>query len=446
MPQTGPPCVLTVQYNNARQDASIYENALTVGSVMGAMAGKSIFKVDKSGLPIPYGTNPPFPTNPVYAQPLYVAGLTVGAGTYNVLYVAALNGEVYAYSADHASVSSTSECVTVGTNGCLWFRDETNSPGMRGLKHNCDTGAGPGNSVVGPAIPGYLEFAGTISTPVIEAKGAAAAIYVTNLCAKTDASEHWYLNALSLTSGATLGVTEITYNTIVSSPNGPQQAFAPASQLQRPGLLLASSTAAGVCSSPPCRSVIASFGTAVDETTMQYQGWMFAYNGNSPSTLSSQTPAPYTTECYYPPETTGRPAACDPLDAEYPFNQCGQGGGLDVLPGACGKYGGQCVRCFRQWRLRLLPDLRASVYPYRRHDGLHRRGRVGAQHPDVQRVELHGNAARSALPIRLFPSLQGPQLPDRLFDPNGLPDPLHILPGPERLRLGYGQRGDHAVR
>ena len=163
-------------------------------------------------------------------------------------------------------MSATSKCVMVGTNGCLWFRDETNSSGMQGLKHNCDSGAGPGSSVVGPAIPGYLEFAGTISTPVIEAKGAAAAIYVTNLCVDGSGKEHWYLNALSLTTGATLGVTEITYNTIVSSPNGPQQVFVPGSQLQRPGLLLASSTAAGVCSSPPCRSVMASFGTAVDET------------------------------------------------------------------------------------------------------------------------------------------------------------------------------------
>ena len=316
---TPPSCVLTVQYNNARQDGNLAENVLTVANVSAGSTSKSVFMVDQSGLRNPVGSNPPFPTNPVYAQPLYVAGLTIGTGTYNVLYIAALNGEVYGYSANHASVATSTCAGGAGTSGCLWFRDETNTSGMRGLKHNCDTTSGYGHSVVGSAIPNFLDFAGTISTPVIDPKGAAAAIYVTNLCIKPDGTEHWYLNALDLKTGADLGSpAEITYSTIVSSPNGPQQAFFPANQLQRPGLLLDTSSN---CSSPPCRSVIASFGPSVAETTVQYQGWMFAYNGNSPSTLKTQTPDPYTTECYYPAETSTppNPVPCNAVGAsEFP--------------------------------------------------------------------------------------------------------------------------------
>jgi hypothetical protein len=248
---------------------------------------------DPTALPMPAGTNPPFPSNPVYAQPLYVAGLTIGTGTYNVLYIAALNGEVYAYKADRASSGATSTCDSggAGTSGCIWVRDETNVSGMQGLKHDCDVLPNYGSSVDGIAIPNYLQFAGVISTPVIEPKGADAALYVTNLCVDPSGNAHWYLNALNIKTGANLGTpTEIVFSAI--GTNGPQQAFFPASQFQRGGLLLVSSSNTSVCSSPPCRSVIASFGTAVNETTTQYQGWMFAYNGNGPSTLDTYARGP----------------------------------------------------------------------------------------------------------------------------------------------------------
>ena len=97
----------------------------------------------------------------------------------------------------------------------MWYRDETNSAGMQGLKHNCDIAPKFGISVVGKAIPNFLNFAGVISTPVIDPKGAAPAIYVTNLCAGPNGKKHWYLNALNLATGANLGLpAEITFGTI----------------------------------------------------------------------------------------------------------------------------------------------------------------------------------------------------------------------------------------
>ena len=294
-----------------------------MAGVTGASPSTSVFLVDSTHLPMPITGNPPFPSNPIYAQPLYEAGLDVLGTTYNVLYIATLNGEVYAYDADNAAVSATSSCPG-RSSGCIWFRDENNVAGMNGLKHNCDTGTGFGESVVS-GLPNFLNFAGTISTPVIQPKGSAAAIYVTNLCQRPDFSEHWYITALSLTTGANLGTpVEIAYTATVPNGDGPQQVFTPAHQLQRSGLLSISSSS---CTSPPCRSVIASFGTAVNETAVQYQGWMFTYDSNSPATLPAQA-NPYTTQCYYPAETINKPVPCSPLPDGTPPNQCGQGGGI----------------------------------------------------------------------------------------------------------------------
>jgi len=326
-PPTGtPPCILTVQYNNARQDANLYENLLTVSLVSGASPAKSQFLVDASALP------PGYTINPVYAQPLYEAGLTIGSQTYNVLYVAALNGEVYAYNADYTSANAT--CHNgAGQSGCIWSRDEINTA-QKGLKHNCDTSQGFGKSVAAP-LP-FLDFAGVISTPVIVAKGSAAAMWVTNFCEKPDGTQHWYLNALNISTGGTLSYTEITYSTnqIQPSPNGPQQPFNPAAQLQRSGLLLAYSDSQTYCTSPPCRSVIATFATSVNENMTQYQGWFFDFDGSSPSGLATQTPNSYTTQCYYsnPAETNNVPVPCNPLtdndSDDVIANQCGQGGGV----------------------------------------------------------------------------------------------------------------------
>jgi hypothetical protein len=92
---------------------------------------------------------------------------------------------------------------------------------------------------------GYLGFAGVISTPAIDAAPESpnpAAIYVVNLCQNASGLQHWYINALNLTTGRTLSSPplEIAYNAadVAANTYGPQQVFSPGSQLQRPGLLL----------------------------------------------------------------------------------------------------------------------------------------------------------------------------------------------------------------
>jgi len=334
-----PPCVLTSQYNNARTDVNGAETVLTVALARAGPTAKAQFLVEADGGGI---TNlpPGFAQNPVYAQPLYVSNLTVNEAVHNVVYIAALNGEVYAYDGDNLTSPITP----------LWNRDETNVAGMQGLKHNCDTSYQEqtyyGTSVVGPIQ--YLDFAGVISTPVIEVNAAAhqTALYVVNECERTspvDTTVHWYLTSLSITTGATLGSTEILYTSgqVGDNPYGPGMVFFAAQQLQRASLTITAGQVNGA--GPTYRTLIAEFGTSTNETGFGtkpsgYQGWMFAYDTtNATSVVSQANTLPYIDQCYYPPDAcggVGQPA-CTPLcsantsnpSAQIP-NPCGDGGGV----------------------------------------------------------------------------------------------------------------------
>jgi hypothetical protein len=314
-----PPCVITSQYNNARTDVNALETVFTTSNVNtgGFGAHTAQFTVSASG--IPSG----FTNNPVYAQPLYVSNITIGGVVHNVVYIAALNGEIYAYDADNLTTPTK-----------LWSRDETGGTGMKGLKHNCDVSATGGASVTGPEP--FLDFAGVISTPVIEIStmAGATALYVVNLCqTPPPVSAHWYLTAVSLVTGATLGMAEIAYSgtQVSTNPYGPQQAFAASHQLQRPSLLITAGQVGGT--GPVYRSLIAGFGTSTNETSVGYQGWLFAYDTtNSANVVPQALSLPYITECYYPPDPGNTPPCTTQLNPSNPSaqiaNPCGNGGGV----------------------------------------------------------------------------------------------------------------------
>lgn len=242
-----------------------------------------------------------------------------------------LNGAVYAYDANTLSIPP------------IWARDETQAVGMQGLKHNCDATVAqqfyPGTSVTNQEP--YLDFAGVISTPVIEVNQAsgATAIFVVNQCERTsDSSVRWYLTALNLSGGATLGTagpTEITYSAVAANQYGPNMPFFAANQLQRPALLITAGQVGGT--GQVYRTLVAQFGTATNETgnnnaNSGYQGWMFAYDvTNSASVVPQSNSLPYTTQCIYPPNS-GNSLPCSTQlnagpDAQIP-NPCGDGGGV----------------------------------------------------------------------------------------------------------------------
>jgi hypothetical protein len=124
----GPVSVLTYHNDDARDGANLQEVILTPSNVNSTKFGKLLaYPVDGQ----------------VYAQPLYMAGLSIAGGTHDVVFVATMNNSVYAFDADAASAPGTT----------FWHVDSTVLFPAVTL---CDTG-GPCGSV------------GILSTPVIDA-------------------------------------------------------------------------------------------------------------------------------------------------------------------------------------------------------------------------------------------------------------------------------------
>ena len=169
----------------------------------------------------------------VYAQPLYVANLTMGDGKkHNVLFVATESDWVYAYDAD------SSACQQLWKTRVLETGETTVPP--------ADTGE------TGDLTPEI----GVTSTPVIDP--ATGTLYV---CAKAKdgvPDYHHRLYALDLVSGA----RKLGSPVEITAPN-----FVPLAHLQRPALLLDNGT------------VYVAFGSHGDHNT--YQGWVMAYNAST---------------------------------------------------------------------------------------------------------------------------------------------------------------------
>ena len=215
--------VLTFHNDNARTGQNTKEYALTPAVVSRATFGKLFScRLDSPGY--------------VYAEPLYVANLTMNEGNkHNVIFVATESDWVYAFDAD--------------SNSCqqLWKKSmlaagETTVPAADTLEMVDLT----------PEI-------GITSTPVIDIDS--GIIYV---CAKTkdsSANYHHRLHAINISSGAEpINPVEIT-----------AMNFVPLFHLQRPALLLNNGT------------VYLAFGSHGDQNT--YQGWIMGYD---PASLSQK--------------------------------------------------------------------------------------------------------------------------------------------------------------
>jgi hypothetical protein len=98
---TVPPSVLTQHYDIGRTGQNAAETALTTTNVNSTLFGK-LFALSVDGQ--------------VYAQPLYVPGVTIpGQGTHNVVYVATENDSLYAFDADIGGAPLWN--ITLLTNG-----------------------------------------------------------------------------------------------------------------------------------------------------------------------------------------------------------------------------------------------------------------------------------------------------------------------------------------
>lgn len=219
--------VLNVNYDTHQTGANLQETTLTPGMNWSKFGKIGSYPVDGQ----------------VYAQPLYVNGVSIGGSTYNVVYIATMHNSIYAFNAG-APQSTTP----------LW---QVN---------------------LGPTVPaGLFDFTdilpeiGILSTPAIDATNQVMYVVSDSLPA-TASNPVFQLHALSLVDGhemfnGPVAIAASVQGTGAGSVNG-TITFNAFVQLQRPGLMLAN----GV--------LYIAFGSHADGG--DYQGWMLQYN---PATL-----------------------------------------------------------------------------------------------------------------------------------------------------------------
>src|ERR1700735_152504 len=202
--------VLTQHNDNARTGQNLNETILNTSNVNENSFGKLFWRT-VDGF--------------IYAQPLYISGLTIGGATHNVVYVATQHNSVYAFDADNPGAATPFWQVNLGTpvpsqDICILTGD-TN-----------------------PADCPYYDISpeiGITSTPVIDP--VAGIMYVVNRTKNTSNSTyHDYLHALNLTTGVERlsGPVEIVgqvSGTGTASVGG-TLTFDPTFHHQRPSLLL----------------------------------------------------------------------------------------------------------------------------------------------------------------------------------------------------------------
>ncbi len=180
--------VVTQDYDNARSGANLAETMLTPATVAAGSFGKVFaYPVDDE----------------VFAQPLYVPGLSINGGTHNVVVIATMSNSVYAFDADNPATA----------NAPLWSVN------------------------LGPPAPSakFIWFAGSgllsngiLSTPVIDP--ASNTLYVVSqLWNSSTQSLSFLLHALDLLTG----IEKSGGPVVISAPG-----FNADVNIQRAGLLL----------------------------------------------------------------------------------------------------------------------------------------------------------------------------------------------------------------
>jgi hypothetical protein len=188
----------------------------------------------------------------VYAQPLWVANLTINGGTHNVVFVATQHNTAYVFDADASPCATYWQTGTNNVNSLI-------PPGETWVTNTDESGC----LLIVPDI-------GILGTPVIDA--ATATVYLVTSTKTTSSSVfHQRLHALDLATGREKfgGPTEIqaaVSGTGAGSSAG-QVHFDPMLNSQRPALLLENG------------HILISWASYCDNGA--YHGWLMAYNAGS---------------------------------------------------------------------------------------------------------------------------------------------------------------------
>jgi len=376
--QSGKPCILTGQYTNQRDGHNGNELKLvcpTTGScTLGLQqvltsAGATLLQVDPSvgGNDLPQITTNGGSTfyqataNPIYAQPLYVPGLSVASpantancnhgGTCDMLVAATLNGTLFAWNAD--------------TGLPLWSRQ--GGPNPNGSNSNALWYDDCNNlNVTASAVPtrgGPLQFIGTVSTPVIDITnqptGYQAVMYVTSFCqAKNDTTgattAQWYLHEVDLATGLDVCAGGAYNSSNVCVGGTPQRVnvqptatcgdgavgctsgslpFSAYGQNQRPALLEVQNPSLN-----PNHLIYIAFGAfenALQSPEGVYHGWLVSYTTDSFGNLSQPTvqgsPLQFASSAKGADSGNTDQPACDNA-----FEAALNGGPMPLPPNLCG--------------------------------------------------------------------------------------------------------------
>jgi outer membrane protein assembly factor BamB len=241
--QEGPVSVTTYHYDNKRLGWNSRETLLTHTTVAPQRFGK-LWSRPVDGQ--------------VYAQPLYVPGLDMGAaGTRNVVFIATEHNSVYAFDADTGGDTPLWQ-VSLGPSVPLQEIVIADPADYVQLPGPCPDIEGPEYGITG--------------TPVIDP--ATQTLYVV---AKTSENRQQFyrLHALDLTTGKSRTGWPVEIKGSVAGDGGGsvngQIAFDPIIQHQRAGLLLLNGR------------VIVPFGAHCDFKLNRYHGWLFSVNTANPA-------------------------------------------------------------------------------------------------------------------------------------------------------------------
>ncbi len=231
------PLDVTTQHNdNARTGANLNESILTTQNVNDARFGKLFTRAV---------------TGSLYAQPLYLSGVSLQSATHNVVYLATMHNVVYCFDADDPAASSPLWSVTLEAPATL----------------------PDGN--IGVACGVYHDIAdeiGIISTPVIDAARQLMFVVTFSRSGSGDSAVYsHHLHALSLIDGSEQlgGPVQLAASVpgTGDGASGGNVAFQSEYENQRMALLLSNGEIyigfAGYCDSGP------------------YHGWLLAYDASS---------------------------------------------------------------------------------------------------------------------------------------------------------------------
>ena len=229
--------VLTNRYDNVRNGANTAETALTVSTVGGGKFGLLYSRMVDGH---------------VYAQPLYMSGLTVGGAKHNVLFVETEHDTVFAFDADDPNASTP-----------LW---------MKSLGTPMRTYPGTENQpVVTPYTVSCRDMypeTGITSTPVIDP--ATNRMYVVTKNFENNAY-HQRLHALDVTTGNEASGSPVEISGAVPGTgeggDGTTVTFDPYHHMNRTGLLLFGG------------NVFIAYASHCDDDP--YHGWLFAYSAST---------------------------------------------------------------------------------------------------------------------------------------------------------------------